>query len=144
VNQRTLAGDYDLMIRTPDQIHDEWLVLRCQSGQVTALTELLQRWHERLLDYARHLLRDEADASDALQETFVAVARSIRRLDDPAHFGAWARRILAHKCADFILGNGATMSPWKPHKRSRGWTALLREWTLPLISNAATTTLLMR
>jgi RNA polymerase sigma-70 factor (ECF subfamily) len=102
VNQRTLAGDYDLMIRTPDQIHDEWLVLRCQSGQVTALTELLQRWHERLLDYARHLLRDEADASDALQETVVAVARFIRRLDDPAHFGAWARRILAHKCADSI------------------------------------------
>jgi RNA polymerase sigma-70 factor (ECF subfamily) len=62
----------------------------------------LQRWQERLLDYARHLLRDEADASDALQETLVAVARFIRRLDDPSHFGAWARRILAHKCADSI------------------------------------------
>jgi RNA polymerase sigma-70 factor (ECF subfamily) len=90
------------MTRTPDQIHDEWLVLRCQSGQIAALTELLQRWHERLLDYARHLLRDEADALDALQETLVSVGRFIRKLDDPAHFGAWARRILAHKCADSI------------------------------------------
>jgi RNA polymerase sigma-70 factor, ECF subfamily len=47
-------------------------------------------------------MRNDADAADALQEALVAIARFIRRLDDPALFGPWARRILAHKCADLI------------------------------------------
>lgn len=88
------------MIRTRQQIHDEWLVLRCQSGQAQALTELLGRWHQRLFNHARKLVRNEADAADALQEALIAIARFIRRLEDPALFGPWAHRILAHKCAD--------------------------------------------
>jgi RNA polymerase sigma-70 factor (ECF subfamily) len=47
-------------------------------------------------------MRNEADAGDALQEALIAIARFIRRLDDPALFGPWARRILAHKGADLI------------------------------------------
>jgi len=90
------------MIRTRDQIHDEWLIVSSQAGHAGALSELVRRWHERLLDHARLLLRNDADAADALQEALVAIARFIRRLDDPALFGPWARRILAHKCADLI------------------------------------------
>jgi RNA polymerase sigma-70 factor (ECF subfamily) len=90
------------MTRTTQDIFDEWLVLRCQSGQDSAFAELIRRWQERLLDQARRLVRDEGDAIDALQETLIAMARSMHRLDDPALFGAWARRILAYKCADAV------------------------------------------
>jgi RNA polymerase sigma factor (sigma-70 family) len=90
------------MVRTREQIHDEWLIVSSQAGQAGALDELVCRWHARLLDQARLLMRNDADAADALQEALVAIARFIRRLDDPALFGPWARRILAHKCADLI------------------------------------------
>jgi RNA polymerase sigma-70 factor, ECF subfamily len=90
------------MSRTVRQIHDEWLVLRCQSGEAAALSELLSRWHERLLDHARRLMRHDADAADAVQEALIGIARSIHGLDDPALFGPWACRIVAHKCADVI------------------------------------------
>lgn len=90
------------MTRTRQQILDELLVLRCQSGEAGALSELLHRWHDRLLCGARRLLGESADAADALQEALITIARSIRQLDDPALFGPWARRILAHKCADAI------------------------------------------
>jgi RNA polymerase sigma-70 factor (ECF subfamily) len=94
------------MARTPEQIYDEWLVLRCQSGEAEAVSELLRRWGGRLLQRARRLVWDEADACGAAQETMVVVARSIRRLEDPALFEAWARRILAHKCADMVRRRG--------------------------------------
>jgi RNA polymerase sigma-70 factor (ECF subfamily) len=90
------------MIRNREQVHDEWLIVCSQAGQADALSELVRRWHQRLLDHARLLMRNESDAADALQEALVAIARFIRRLDDPALFGPWARRILAHKCADLI------------------------------------------
>ncbi|MDZ4753169.1 MAG: RNA polymerase sigma factor [Phycisphaerae bacterium] len=98
------------MPRTPQQIHDELLVLRCQSGHAEALSELLHRWHARLAHRARLLMGggasggggEEAVTADALQETLIAIARSIHQLDDPALFGPWARRILAHKCADAV------------------------------------------
>lgn len=90
------------MTRTREQIHDEWLIVSSQAGQADALGELVRRWNGRLLEHARLLMRNDADAADALQEALVAIARFIRRLDDPALFGPWARRILAHKCADLI------------------------------------------
>jgi RNA polymerase sigma-70 factor (ECF subfamily) len=90
------------MVRTRDQIHDESLIISIQAGKTEALSELLRRWHERLMSHARLLLRNDADAADALQDALIAISTFIRRLDDPALFGPWARRILAHKCADLI------------------------------------------
>jgi RNA polymerase sigma-70 factor, ECF subfamily len=39
------------------------------------------------------ILGDEADATDAAQETFVAAWRQIRGLRDPERFDAWLQRI---------------------------------------------------
>jgi DNA-directed RNA polymerase specialized sigma24 family protein len=109
------------MVRTREQIHDEWLIVSSQAGQADAVSELLQCWHARLLDHARLLMRNESDATDALQEALVAIARFIRRLDDPALFWPWARRILAHKCADLIRRN----------RRARRLTAAVHGGTDP-------------
>ncbi len=90
------------MLRTPEQVRDEWLVVSSQAGSGDAICELLRRWHARLLEHARLLTRNDADAADAVQESLIAIAGYIRRLDDPALFWPWARRIVAHKCADLI------------------------------------------
>lgn len=34
-------------MRTPDDIYDELLVLRCQEGDADALVELVERWRPR-------------------------------------------------------------------------------------------------
>jgi RNA polymerase sigma-70 factor (ECF subfamily) len=41
-------------------------------------------------------------AADITQEAWLAILRSIRRLDDPAKFRAWSHRIVANKTADWI------------------------------------------
>jgi RNA polymerase sigma factor (sigma-70 family) len=46
--------------------------------------------------------RQEADARDALQETFLAVWQELPRLKDPARFWPWVVGIAAHKSTDVI------------------------------------------
>ena len=87
---------------TLDRIHDEVLVLRCQSGEAEALDALLARWQERLWRHARRLTEDPDAAWDVLQEAFLGIATGIRKLDDPAAFPAWAYRIVSRRSTDWL------------------------------------------
>ncbi len=89
------------MPRTPEQIYDELLVLRCQDGESAAFEELVRRWQERLWRYSRRLVDDSEAAWDVVQEAWMAIVRGIGRLDDPARFQPWAYRVVTHKCADW-------------------------------------------
>ncbi|MEW5983616.1 MAG: RNA polymerase sigma factor [Acidobacteriota bacterium] len=91
-------------MRTRAQIVDEYLVLGAQRGQVGAFERLAERWHPRLLRHARRLTGDAEGAQDAVQDTWLAIARGLIRLEDPARFGAWALRITSRRCADWISG----------------------------------------
>lgn len=93
------------MVRQPEHIYDELLVLDCQRGDQAALKELVGRWQKRLGRFALRLTGDSDAAADALQESWMAIVRGIGRLDDPASFRAWAYRIVANKCADWIRKN---------------------------------------
>ena len=50
-------------MRDPEDIHDEWLVLRCQDGDAAALAELVERWQPRLWRHAMRLT-DDRDAAE--------------------------------------------------------------------------------
>lgn len=88
-------------MRTPDDVQDELLVMRCQDGDRQALGELVRRWQPRLLRHAGRLVDGLDAAADVVQEAWVAIVRGLGRLDDPACFRAWAYRIVTHKCADW-------------------------------------------
>jgi len=90
------------MTHSLSRITDELLVLRAQSGESASLSALLKRWQRRLRRHALCLTGDAHAAEDATQEALLAIARGIRRLDDPARFRAWACRIVRNKCADWV------------------------------------------
>ena len=81
-------------------VYDELLVIRWQSGEAAAMSELIDRWHARLFRHVRRLTDSLDDAAEVMQETWLAMIRSITRLDDPAKFPAWAYRIASNKAAD--------------------------------------------
>lgn len=85
-----------------EQITDELLVLRSQEGDTMAFAELFDRWQERLWRHAWRLTGDEQAAYDALQESWIGIARSIRRLSDASAFSGWAYRIVSNKCRDWV------------------------------------------
>ena len=85
-----------------DAVYDELLVLRWQSGEAAAMSELVDRWHKRLFRHVRRLTDSADDAAEVMQESWLAMIRSVMRLDDPAKFPAWAYRIASNKAADYV------------------------------------------
>src|SRR5262245_43374464 len=81
----TPAGDVDL-------------VERARSGDAVAFDRLVASRVDAAFRTARAILRDDADAADATQETFFQVWRDLPSLRDPARFDAWAGRILMNRC----------------------------------------------
>ena len=89
------------MKRTPEQIYDEWLVIRAQGGEREALAELFQRWEKRVSRFVERLA-DYSNVHDITQEVWLSIARGLSRLDDPTLFRYWVYRIARHKCADAV------------------------------------------
>ena len=85
-----------------ERINDELLVIRAQEGAAEALSELVQRWQDRLWRLAWRLTDDEQAAWDVLQDTWIVISRRIGGLADPAAFPAWAYRITSNKSRDWI------------------------------------------
>jgi RNA polymerase sigma-70 factor (ECF subfamily) len=88
--------------RTPDAIHEEWLVLAAQSGDAEAFEALLRRRLPAMARHARRLTGDRDAAAEVTQDACLAIVRGLGRLDDPATVEAWVHRIVANKAADWI------------------------------------------
>jgi RNA polymerase sigma-70 factor (ECF subfamily) len=126
------------MQKSRTQIYDELLLIKCQQGDRAAFDELVGRWQERLLNYAFKVTGSEPAAWDIVQETWYAIIKGIRRLNDVSVFPGWAFRIVNNKCTDW-LRNGrlqlrlheqlemrAQNQPENKQKNSAGKTESLR------------------
>lgn len=97
----------DRMDRSVEQLIDEILVMDCQHGRVKAFESLVSRWHMRLYRYAYNLTGDSEAARDITQDTWLGIIKSLRKLNDPANFKAWAYRIATNKSIDWKRKNEA-------------------------------------
>ncbi|MBI3207008.1 MAG: sigma-70 family RNA polymerase sigma factor [Myxococcales bacterium] len=68
---------------------DAELIARAASGDRAAFTELVERHRAAVHRYARSLTKNDADAEDALQRTFLAVWRSAATFRGPASARSW-------------------------------------------------------
>lgn len=80
------------------------LVLRFQQRDADAFAELYALTYNKVYNYARHYLKDEYLAQDALQEVYISAFRNIDKLSDPTLFTAWLNRISFHVCYDIQQG----------------------------------------
>jgi RNA polymerase sigma-70 factor (ECF subfamily) len=76
------------------------LVRRCQQGDLCAFTILFQRFQDRLYDLAWAILRDEAEAEDAVQDTFLRVFECIGRYRGDSSFETWLVAVAVNVCRD--------------------------------------------
>lgn len=90
------------MKRDRRQILTEFLVLSAQGGKESAFRQLHEIWSADLRRLA--LLRiEKSDEVDVVtQEAWLAIARGLSKLDDPACFPRWAFRIVERRAADWI------------------------------------------
>ena len=74
------------------------LVRRARDGDATAFDALARVRIDRSFRLALAILRSEMDASDAIQEAYLAAWRRLPTLRDPTRFDAWLDRIVINAC----------------------------------------------
>ncbi|HEY1230176.1 MAG TPA: RNA polymerase sigma factor [Ramlibacter sp.] len=73
------------------------LVDRVRAGDAAAFETLMRRYNHRLYRAARSLLRDAAEAEDAVQEAYLAAYRSLGTFRGDASLATWLTRIVVNE-----------------------------------------------
>ncbi len=94
------------MNRDPKQVLTEWLVLSAQEGSETAFKELHDLWRADLRRMCFVRVGQAEAVGEILNDVWLAIARGLRRLDDPACFPRWAFRIVERRSAEWIRRRG--------------------------------------
>ena len=76
-------------MRLGEKSSDAELVVRILEGDNDAFSLLYNRYETRLLSYAFKKMRNQEDAQDIVQETFIEVAQHLQELRDPQKFANW-------------------------------------------------------
>jgi RNA polymerase sigma-70 factor, ECF subfamily len=72
---------------------DEELVARARAKDFGAFEELLGRYEDKVFRLAYRIVRNETDAKEILQETFVSIWRKLDTFKGDSQFGSWVYRI---------------------------------------------------
>jgi RNA polymerase sigma-70 factor (ECF subfamily) len=73
------------------------LALRIAAGDTGALEALMRRYNRTLFRTARAILRDDAEAEEALQDAYLKVFRSIAQFRGDSKLSTWLVRIVANE-----------------------------------------------
>ena len=87
-----------LPAQVPEGIGDAELAARVASGDGAAFELLMRRHNRRLFRIARSVLRDDADAEDALQESYLAAYRAVGTYRADASLATWLSRLVLNHC----------------------------------------------
>lgn len=79
---------------------DGVLLRRVLEGDTREYARLVDRYRDRLGRYALRMLGNEADAEDAVQDTFIRAYRSLARCQGDS-FGPWVFGILVNRCRTY-------------------------------------------
>lgn len=72
------------------------LIARLRDGDERACEELVRTHGGRLLSVARRMLRNEEDARDAVQQTFLSAFRGLHGFNGQSRIATWLHRILVN------------------------------------------------
>lgn len=84
------------------QRNDAELVRNAQTGDLAAFETLTARHEQRVYSLARRMLRNEPDAEDVTQQTFLSALEHLDGFRGEASFSTWLLRIAAHAALKII------------------------------------------
>ena len=91
---------------SPAEPDDAALVAALRHGEAHAFETIMRRYNQRLFRVARSILRNETEAEDAVQESWLRAFTHMERLQNPARLGAWLARIAANEALDRLRRRG--------------------------------------
>lgn len=88
------------MTGSRSEVTDEILMVRFQSGDRAAFTQLVRRHQTALFNFALRQLQVRSVAEDVVQETFVRVVQNAPEFKHEARFSTWVYTITRNLCID--------------------------------------------
>src|SRR5579864_6839174 len=79
-------------------MEDPEVVAAIVAGDPAGLAEAYDRYAMPLYSYCRSMLREPADAADAVQDTFLVATAKLRDLRDPARLRSWLYAVARNEC----------------------------------------------
>lgn len=86
----------------PPVLSDGELVLRAKAGDLDAFDALTTRHERRVYSLAMRMLRQEQDAEDVTQQTFLSVVEHLDRFRGESSFSTWLLRIATYAALKII------------------------------------------
>src|SRR5215475_9291756 len=83
---------------SPTADDDRALARRIAGGDVVAFERLMRLHNRRLFRLARAMLRDDAEAEDALQEAYLAAHRALPGFRGESSLSTWLSRLVTNEC----------------------------------------------
>ncbi len=80
-------------MRDDRALSDEDVVARVRGGDTAIFEILMRRYNQRLFRAARAILRDDAEAEDAVQQAYLATYAHLDQFAGTARFSTWLTRI---------------------------------------------------
>lgn len=77
-------------------------VARLRRGDLDALSALITRYQNRLFRYLLRIVREQAEAEDLFQQTWLRVAEKIRGFDPQRNFDAWLFTLARNLAIDHL------------------------------------------
>jgi len=101
--RRNLGSVWNGMTNPPiPETADLELVGRAQAGDMDAFEALTTRYEQRVFSLARRMLRQEQDAEDVTQQTFLSALENLDGFRGEASFATWLFRIATHAALKII------------------------------------------
>jgi RNA polymerase sigma-70 factor (ECF subfamily) len=88
--------------QTTPEAGDPELVARAKAGELDAFEALTNRYEQRVYSLALRMLRQEQDAEDVTQQTFLSALESLHGFRGDASFTTWLMRIASHAALKVI------------------------------------------
>ena len=94
----TLAEKPSLKVRMDES--DAAAVARARAGDTEAFRVLVDRYSRKIFRLAYRMTRNEQDAEDVVQETFLRAYRRLKQFESRSSFGTWIFRIALNSALD--------------------------------------------
>ncbi|TAL77257.1 MAG: RNA polymerase sigma factor [Burkholderiaceae bacterium] len=100
------------LVQPPDlPSTDSALAVRVAQGDRRALTSLMRRYNQRLYRVARSILRNDADAEEAVQEAFYLAYCAMAKFRGDSSLATWLTRIVVNESTRRLRKNNR-LSAW--------------------------------
>ena len=78
------------------------IVEACQKGQPSAQKQLYKLYSRAMYNICIRMVKNEMDAEDLLQNSFVDVFCNLKKFRFQSSIGAWIKRIVINNCINFL------------------------------------------